>query len=655
MSGMPHRPPLAWTPPVAALLAAVVVAIPVAALSGAVEPLALGDAGPLVRWGMVLLRVVHHLAASLTIGLLLVAAFLVREGPTTSRRTTAGRIASLSAVLWALSALGILVLGFGDLAGMPPSTPGYLSQLWGNMSLEIMTLRGVEVAMVAALVPLAALARTRGTLAWATVLGLLALMPLAFSGHASGTDGHETAVTSLGIHLVGITVWVGGLLALALLLPVLGPALGDTLRRYSTLAAWCFVGVGLSGVLFALLTVDEVADLTSPYWVVVWLKIAALAGLFVFGLRQRRAIVAGEEQRPRAFARLATLEVVLMGAAIALGAVLGRTPPPAGGETRVGDMAYVLTGYPMPEPFSWELLFTTWQVNWLFLLTALVAVGLYLAGVAKLRRRGDSWPVGRVILWVLGWAVFVWATSGGPSIYGRVMFSQHMIMHMTLMMGVPILLVPGQEITLAYRALPARRDRTLGPREVLTAVVHSRWASFIVNPVVAAVIFFGSLIVFYWTGMLEWAMTTHAGHVFMVFHFTLAGFTFVWAMVGRDPGPRKWEPPMRIIVLLGTLAAHAFFGLSLMMGTWLLAPEFYKTIDVPWVDDLLADQQVGGGIAWGVGEIPTVIIVLMVMVDWIRRDTRESTRSDRQADRDGDAELAAYNARLQAMHERSQR
>lgn len=652
---MPHRPPLAWTAPVAALLAALVVAVPTAVLSGAVTPLALGDAGPVVRWGMVLLRMVHHLAASLTIGLLLMAAFLVREGRTTSRRATAARVASLSALLWALSALGILVLGFGDLAGIDPSTPGYLSQLWGNMSLELMSLRGLEVAMVAVLVPFAALARTRGALAWATVLALLALLPLAFSGHASGTDGHETAVTSLGIHLVGITVWVGGLLALALLLPVLGPALGDALRRYSTLAVWCFAGVGLSGVLFSLLTVDEPADLLTPYWTVIWLKVAALAGLFVFGLLQRRAIVAGDEDRPRAFAKLATLEVVLMGAAIALGTVLGRTPPPAGGEPRVGDMAYVLTGYPMPEPFTWGRLFTTWQVNWLFLLTALVAIGLYLAGVVTLRRRGDHWPVLRVVLWVAGWLLFIWVTSGGPSAYGRVMFSQHMIMHMILMMGVPILLVPGQAITLAYRALPARRDRTLGPREVITAVVHSPWAKFIVNPVVAAVIFFGSLIAFYWTGMLQWSMTTHIGHTFMVVHFTLSGFTFVWSLVGQDPGPPKWAAPMRIIVLLGTLAAHAFFGLALMSGTWLLAPEFYKTIDVPWVDSLIADQQLGGAIAWGVGELPTVIIVLMVMVDWMRSDGRESRRSDRRADRDGDAELAAYNARLQALHERSRR
>ena len=67
----------------------------------------------------------------------------------------------------------------------------------------------------------------------------------------------------------------------------------------------------------------------------------------------------------------------------------------------------------------------------------------------------------------------------------------------------------------------------------------------------------------------------------------------------------------------------------------------------------LADQQVGGSIAWGIGEIPTVVLMLMVMVDWMRRDARESARSDRQAARDDDAELTAYNARLQALADRS--
>jgi putative copper resistance protein D len=253
---------------------------------------------------------------------------------------------------------------------------------------------------------------------------------------------------------------------------------------------------------------------------------------------------------------------------------------------------------------------------------------------------------------VLGWAVFVYATSGAPGVYGRVMFSMHMVMHMALMMAIPIFLVLAAPVTLALRALPARRDRTLGPREVVLAVVRSRWVTIIANPVVAAVIFFASLVGFYWTDAFEWALTTHSGHALMVAHFMLTGYAFVWSLIGTDPGPRKWPAPLRLVVLFGTLAAHAFFGLALMQGNWLLAPGFFKTIALPWVPDLIADQQLGGSIAWGVGELPTLVLALLVTRDWLRSDSREAVRSDRRAERDGDAELSAYNARLQQLARR---
>src|SRR5690606_5681697 len=160
----------------------------------------------------------------------------------------------------------------------------------------------------------------------------------------------------------------------------------------------------------------------------------------------------------------------------------------------------------------------------------------------------------KLLMWVLGWGVFVYVTNGAPGVYGRVMFSVHMVEHMALMMAVPILLVPATAITLALRALRSRRDRTMGPREVLLAVVHSRWASFVGVPAVVGGMFFGSLVVCYWSGMLEWALTTHVGHLFMVIHFTLTGYAFVWSLVGTDPGPPKWPAAFRMMVLLVTLA-----------------------------------------------------------------------------------------------------
>jgi len=74
-----------------------------------------------------------------------------------------------------------------------------------------------------------------------------------------------------------------------------------------------------------------------------------------------------------------------------------------------------------------------------------------------------------------------------------------------------------------------------------------------------------------------------------------------------------------------------------------------------WGPTPLEDQYIGGGIAWSIGEIPTLITAITVAIQWSRSDDRQQRRSDRHADRTGDAELEAYNARLAALAERDQR
>jgi putative copper resistance protein D len=100
------------------------------------------------------------------------------------------------------------------------------------------------------------------------------------------------------------------------------------------------------------------------------------------------------------------------------------------------------------------------------------------------------------------------------------------------------------------------------------------------------------------------------------------------------------------VLLLATMALHAFFGLSLVTGTALLVPDWYGAMGRTLGLAPLADQQAGGGIAWSVGEIPTVILAIVVVYLWSRSDERDAKRQDRTAERDGDADLAAYNEML---------
>ena len=628
------------------------VVIPAGLLGGAFAAPAAGlpDVGVVVRWGIPIVRAIHDLAAASTVGLLVVAATIIPEARTTSRRVTAARYACACGVVWVVAGLVGMVFSFADLSGTPLGDPTFGAQLQTFLfQLEFLRVAAISTGLAMVVTIGAAVVQRRSGMLALAALSILAVLPLALSGHAAGTAGHDTAVNSLAVHLVAAVLWVGGLLALAMLRLILGTALGVSVQRYSTLAGWCFGAVAVSGVANAWTRVGSIRNLATGYGVLVVLKVITLLTLGLAGWQQRSRVVnriGADPLAGRLFARLALFEVVVMGAAFGLGTALSRSAPPGMGMPIV-DPAYSLTGYPAPAaPPSSTDWFTLWRIDWLWFALAVIAVSLYLVGVRRLRARGDSWPLSRVICWVLGWAIFVWATSGAPEVYGRVLFSAHMVMHMTVSLAAPVPMVLAAPVTLALRTLTPRRDNTLGPREMLLALVHSRFFTAIANPIVASVTFFASMIVFYYSPLFELALRTHPGHVAMTTHFLLAGYLFAWVLVGIDPGPRRWSPPLLLVILLGTISFHAFFGVALMSGTTVLAPTFFQSLHLPWTVDLLADQRTGGAVAWGIGELPTLVLALLVTLAWLRSDSAESKRLDRQADRDDDAELKAYNAHL---------
>ena len=196
-------------------------------------------------------------------------------------------------------------------------------------------------------------------------------------------------------------------------------------------------------------------------------------------------------------------------------------------------------------------------------------------------------------------------------------------------------------------------DTSRGPREWLLILVHSRWGQFFANPLVAALNFAGSMTVFYYTGLFEWSLRSHVGHWAMVLHFSLVGYLFVNAIIGQDPGPKRPPYPQRILLLFATMAFHAFFGVALTTGDTLLVPDWFGLTGRPWGPTAIADQQRGGGIAWGIGEFPTLAMAVAVAWLWSRTDEKAAKHRDQRVDRDGDAELDEYNAMLARLSQRS--
>lgn len=572
------------------------------------------------------------------------------------------RAASWLAVVWAIAAAATLIFTVSDILGEPVGpviSGGELSSFAGQLPQGT----GLMLVLLLALV-VALLARTTITPAGAMsllVIAILALLPPPLTGHSSSAANHSVAITSLAMHVIALALWVGGLGAVGVYVwwaREHGPGLPAVVAgRFSRLALWCYVAVGVSGLANAVSRLPAPADLLiSAYGRLLIAKIVLFVLLGLIGRWHRdRTIADLGVGRPRAFLRLAAAEIAVMAAATGIAVGLARTAPPV--STAVESTVKALIGYDMPPPLTVARLATMWRLDFFFAVLVVVLGGLYLAGLARLRRRGDPWPIGRTIAWFVGLLSIVVVTQSGVATYAPVLFSVHMAQHMVLGMLTPIFLVLGGPVTLALRALKpsaVRGDR--GPREWITAVLHSRVTAFYANPAIATLLFVGSTYVLYFTPLFESAMRSHIGHIVMMVHFLAAGTLFFWVIIGVDPSPNRLPPTGRLLVLFVTMPFHAFFGIALMSISEPIAAGWYAALRHPWGSSLLSDQHTGGSIAWAFGEIPTFIVLVALVFQWFMEDERSAKRRDRRADRataEGKPDdLADYNAYLASLEAR---
>ncbi len=657
----PTRRPSVWLLLLGVALLAGCTAAGLAALSltDALTSTGLPDPGPATTIGLPFVRAAGEVAAVVAVGSFLFAAFMVPPQPS-GVLDVAGfralRTGTVAAGAWAVCAALLVPLTVSDVSGHPLRDHLSPASLWSVVGLVDIAAAWRWTAFLAAAVALASIPVLRWS--WTPVLfaaALVTLVPLALTGHSSAGGSHDLGTNSLLIHLFAAALWAGGLLALLVHALRGAEHAGLAARRFSAVALWCFVAMALSGVVNALIRMRPGDLVDTRYGVLVLAKVAAVCALGVLGWRQRRSGVAALQADPRArgpLIRLALTEAAVFGLTFGVAVALGRTPPPP---PRVGnptapevEIGYDLAGPPTPA----RLLFD-WRFDLLFGTAAIVLAVVYLAGVRRLRRRGDAWPPGRVLAWLSGCAVLLFATSSGVGRYMPAMFSMHMGAHMLLSMLTPVLLVLGAPTTLALRALPAAgRGDPPGLREWILAALHSRVSVFFTNPIVATVVFVAGFYGLYFGGIFDAAAGSHAGHVAMNLHFLLSGYLFYWVVIGVDPTPRPIPPLGKLAMVFASLPLHAFFGVVLMGTQQVLAESFYRSLQLPWHTDLLGDQRLGGGIAWAAGEAPLVVVMIALLIQWTRSDRRTATRLDRAADRDNDADLAAYNNMLAELARR---
>ncbi|MEV7610408.1 cytochrome c oxidase assembly protein [Microbacterium sp. NPDC089320] len=627
-------------------------------VGGGAAPLLLQDPGPFVRWATPIVKLVMNIAAAAMLGSLVLALFALRSEEKSF--DTALNTASAGAAVFTVTA-GISGF-FTFMAAFNPQLSAerefgeqlgrFLLQLPLGQSWLITTIMGSVITVLA--------------FAWRTwtptlitaILAAASFLPLATQGHSGDLAGHNIAVNSILLHTIGAAVWLGGLLLVVILRDRSGVGTATLVSRYSSLAIAAFVVVAISGLARSIVSFGDISQLWTPYGTILLAKVVLLVGMGLLGAWYRTRLIPrlDDDGAARWFWMLVLCEVALMGLASGAAAALARTPPPTGEEAAfVQTPAENLTRSPLPPEFTIDRWFTAWDIDVLWLVVAGFGLFFYLAGVRRLRLRGDRWPVHRTVFWVMGMLMLLWVTGGPINAYQEYLFSVHMLGHMMLSMAIPLLLVSGAPVTLALRAIHKRDDGTRGGREWIMWGVHSPFSKVVTHPFVAAGIFILSLWAFYFTDLVRWSMFEHLGHEWMVAHFLISGYLFVLSLVGADPVPYRLPYPGRLITLIAIMAMHAFFGVAIMMQEGLMVADWFGSMGRTWGPTPLEDQYIGGGIAWSIGEIPTLILAITVAIQWSRSDTKLQKRRDRHADRTGEAELEEYNQKLAALAERDRR
>ncbi|CAB4340436.1 MAG: hypothetical protein F2690_04645 [Actinobacteria bacterium] len=484
-----------------------------------------------------------------------------------------------------------------------------------------------------------------------TLIGLIA--PI-FQSHSASSGSHSLAIGSLIVHVVALSLWVGGVITLAILDPEDRPV---AVPRFSVLALWAAIAVVASGTVNAWARLDFKQAWDTTYaWVVIG-KVVLTIVLLVIGYVHRKNLAVRDSIDWKGFARLIFAESLVMVVTVAMGAWLSSNQAPIRPERPKFDPALAVAGIASPPAPTWSRIFLGYEPDALMIGLLITAVALYIKGVVVLTKRGDKWPVGRTVSFSLAIAAIDFATSGGLGLYAHFAFSYHMVAHMILGMIAPIGIVLGAPITLALRTLPQGRNADeRGVRGSLLAALHSKLAVFYTNPLVALAFFDGSLFVLYFTRLFGSLMQSHVGHLFMNIHFLLAGILFFHVIIGIDPNPRRVPHLVRIVILFAAMSIHAFFSIALMSETSLIDGGYFASLKSPWLTELLVDQRIGASLAWAMGEIPILLALVATFISWMRDDSRETKRIDKNTERAAAMgqpdDLAAYNKYLQDLAER---
>lgn len=584
-----------------------------------------------VFWALPVAKFVFNVSGAAVTGALLLACLALRPGSREHARAL--NFAGVSAVVWMLAAVVAGFMDYLDNWGEPVAfTESFARQLGYFFTHVGLGQLWLTTLAIISLIPLLCLgARSLVATTLAALLALAGWVPLALMGHPNYGEGHEAGILAFALHIIAAAAWLGGLIALVVLRPVLDvERLRVVAGRYSTLALFAFGLLVFSGYLRAQATVGVAENLLTPFGVLVLIKIIAATAVGLAGYLQRRWILTrmgrSASGSVRWFWTLVGLDLVLMGAASASAVTLLRRDEPVPDNPVVNYrlLAEKMADEPLPPAPLISTFFTETAFDPLWSAVVMAGVLCYGAGVRRIHRQGRSWPMARTVSWVTGMVALFYVTNGGVNEYQNFLLSAQILVQMALMTIIGLLLALGHPAALVLRAVHARNDGSRGLREWVQLAGASRVGDTLVRPSVATTVLVTSALAVYFSPWLEWSARELLGHQWTVIYFLAVGWLFATSMLRCTEDPV--QPLRRAWAALSVVTlCYLLLGVVLIHGMQLLSPQWYAAMESPWGITPTVDQRIGGWYLIAVGGIHATVLAGVLARRSHRATTNDSS------------------------------
>jgi cytochrome c oxidase assembly factor CtaG len=277
----------------------------------------------------------------------------------------------------------------------------------------------------------------------------------------------------------------------------------------------------------------------------------------------------------------------------------------------------------MLPPFGPSAVVTQWQFAPVVTGVVVVLAGLYGWGVVRVARRHPArpWPRWRTAFFGAGLLVIVVATQSGVGVYDDLLFYDHMVQHLLLLMVAPPLLIGGQPLTLLLHA-------SRNPLHTWTKrVIRSRVASFLTWPVFGAALYALGVMAAHLTGIATLVERNQTAHNAEHALFVIIGYLFFLPILGTEPIRWRLSYPVRFVLLVLLMPIDTFTGIALGYGSS-TSPGVPIGPRPAWAPSPVSDLHTGGAVMWVGGDAIMFGLMMIVFLMWARDErTAGSGRS----------------------------